>query len=103
MTLLFYQIEPYKNGVSLIFPSSLLDRYSLEPKTERIFEILWGILEIIQFILNILMDKYLDEAWDYMFWIKSIEVIHPPKKLNYMQGLKSAILATFQKRMAMPC
>ena len=40
-------------------------------KQKHFFGILWGIFEIIQFILNILMDKHLDGAWD-MFWIKSI-------------------------------
>ena len=43
-TLLFYQIEPLKNGASLIFPSSIT-RNSSAPNAKRIFEILWGILE----------------------------------------------------------
>ena len=48
LTLLFYQIEPLKNGASLILPSSIA-RNSSAPEAKRIFEILWGILEIIQF------------------------------------------------------
>ena len=43
-SLLFYQIEPLKNGVSLILPSSIA-RNSSAPNAKRIFEILWGILE----------------------------------------------------------
>ena len=43
-TLLFYQIEPLKNGVTLILPSSIA-RNSSAPNAKRIFEILWGILE----------------------------------------------------------
>ena len=38
-TLLFYQIEPQKNGHSLILPSSNA-RKSSAPKAKRIFEIL---------------------------------------------------------------
>ena len=41
---LFYQIEPLKNGASLILPSSIA-RNSSAPNAKRIFEILWGILE----------------------------------------------------------
>jgi hypothetical protein len=43
-TLLFYQIEPSKNGASLILPPSIA-KNSLAPNAKRIFEILWGILE----------------------------------------------------------
>ena len=43
-TLLFYQIEPLKNGVTLILPSSVA-KNSAAPNAKRIFEILWGILE----------------------------------------------------------
>ena len=43
-TLLFYQIEPSKNGASPILPSSIA-RNSSAPNAKRIFEILWGILE----------------------------------------------------------
>ena len=39
VTLLLYQIEPYKNGVTLILPSSIA-RNSLAPNAKRIFEIL---------------------------------------------------------------
>ena len=45
----FYQIEPLKNGGTLILPS-IIARNSSEPNVKRIFEILWGIVEIIQFI-----------------------------------------------------
>ena len=47
-----------------------------------------------------------------MLWIKSFvalskhtskEVIWPKKFLNYMHGLKSAILAIFQKGLGWPC
>ena len=43
-----------------------------------------------------------------MFWIKSLggtfkEVIWPKKYLNYMHGLKSAILAIFQRGLGWPC
>ena len=44
LTLLFYQIEPLKNGVTLILPSSIATNSSA-PNVKRIFEILWGILE----------------------------------------------------------
>ena len=43
-TLLFYQIEPLKNGASLILPSSIARNW-LAPNAKRIFEILWGIPE----------------------------------------------------------
>ena len=43
-TLLFYQIEPLKDGVTPILPSSI-SRNSSAPNAKRIFEILWGILE----------------------------------------------------------
>ena len=43
-TLLFYQIEPLKNGATLIFPSSIT-KTSSAPNTKIIFEFLWGILE----------------------------------------------------------
>ena len=39
ITLLFYQIEPLKNGASLILPSSIA-RNSSAPNAKRIFEIL---------------------------------------------------------------
>ena len=38
-TLLFYQIEPSKNGASLILPSSIASNSSA-PNAKRIFEIL---------------------------------------------------------------
>ena len=43
-TLLFYRIEPLKNGPSLILPSSIA-RNSSAPNAKRIFQILRGILE----------------------------------------------------------
>ena len=48
------------------------------------------LFEIIQFI-------HLDGAWD-TFWKKSLkDGILPQKSSNFMHGLKSAILANFQK------
>ena len=43
-TLLFYRIEPLKNGPSLILPFSIA-RNSSATNAKRIFQILWGILE----------------------------------------------------------
>ena len=43
-TLLFYKIEPYKKGPFLILLSSIA-RNSSAPNENRIFQILWGILE----------------------------------------------------------
>ena len=43
ITLLFYQIETLKNGVTLILPSSIA-RNSSAPNAKIIFEILRGIL-----------------------------------------------------------
>ena len=54
-----------KNGPFLMLPSSIA-RKSSATEAKRIFEILWGILEIIRFIL---WDKQLDGAWDIL-WIK---------------------------------
>ena len=42
--MLFYQIEPLKNGASPILPPSIA-RNSSAPNAKIIFEILWGILE----------------------------------------------------------
>ena len=44
LTLLFYRIEPLKNGPSLILRSSIA-RNSSAPNAKRIFQILWGIRE----------------------------------------------------------
>ena len=44
ITLLFYQIEPLKNGAFLVLPSSLY-RSSSAPKATIIFQLLWGIFE----------------------------------------------------------
>ena len=61
------------------------------------FEILQGILEIIQFILNVFSDKHVDGAWDNI-WKKSIKgtfialqmkSFGPQKvQIMYMKGLK---------------
>ena len=70
-----------------------------------------GILEIIQFILS---DKhldgagrslrhFLDEFKHWHFHSPSNEVIWLKKISNYMQGLKSAILAIFQTGPEWPC
>ena len=102
-TLLFYQIKPLKNGASLILPSSIA-RNSSAPNAKRFFEILWGIFEIIQFILS---DKHLDRAGrslrhfldkvkEWHFHCTSNEVIWSKKISNSMHGSKSAILAIFQ-------
>ena len=102
-TLLFYQIEPLKNGASLILPSSIA-RNSSAPNAKRIFEILWGILEIIQFILS---DKHLDGAGrsprhfldkvrKWHLHSTSNEVIWSKNFSNSMHRSKSAILAIFQ-------
>ena len=69
-----------------------------------IFDILWGILEIIQFILS---DKhldgggqslrhFLDKVKECHFNSTSNEFICPPKNSNSMHGSKSAICAIFQ-------
>ena len=61
-----------------------------------------------------LSDKYLDGAGRslrhildkvklWQFHITSNEVMCPKKNLNYMQGLKSAILAIFQTGPGWPC
>ena len=55
-------------------------------------------------------DKHLDGAWD-TFWIKSRNGTFSalqmkafgPKKMNFMQGLKSAILAIFQSGLGWLC
>ena len=81
--------------------SSRIARSSKETLNKQKFEILWGILEIIQFILS---DKHLDgagqslrhildEIKEWHFHSTSNKVIWPKKKSKYMQGLKSAILA----------
>ena len=46
----------------------------------------------------------MDRAWD-TFGIKSLNgtFIWPKEFLNYMQGLKSAILAIFQRGPGWPC
>ena len=48
-TLLFLNILPEKRKHFLILSSSL-SRYSSAPKTKRIFEMLWCVIEIIQLI-----------------------------------------------------
>ena len=48
-TLLFQNILTQKNKDFLILPSSL-SRYSSAPKTKIIFQMLWCVFEIIQFI-----------------------------------------------------
>ena len=93
-------------------PSSIAGD-SQKPQTRRIFEIQRGILKIIQLILS---DKHLDGAGQSLryfldkfkqwhFHSSSNEVIWLKKISNYMQGLKSAILAIFsdRARMAVPC
>ena len=58
----FQVVKQQKNGQSPI-PHPRLPKWSQLPKTKRIFEILWGKLEIIQFIL---LDKCMDrpgQAW----------------------------------------
>ena len=73
-------------------------RNSTTPYEKRIFEILRGILEIIQFILS---DKhldgagrslrhYLDKVRKWHFHSTSNEVIWPKKISNSMHGSKSA-------------
>ena len=55
-TVLFQKFKYQKNGlVPILYPR--LQKSSHLPRTERIFEILWGKLEIIQFILS---DKHMD-------------------------------------------
>ena len=79
--------------------------------TKRIFEILWGILEIIQFILS---NKHLDGAGQSLriFWKKSkndtliapqMKSFGQKKNLNSMHRSKSAILAIFQTGPGWPC
>merc|ERR1711940_254468 len=46
---------------------------------------------------------FLDKVTWWHFQSTSKEVIWPKKILNYMQGLKSAILAIFQKGLGWPC
>ena len=69
-----------------------------EPKTKRFFEIVQGILEIIQFIVNVLSDKrdiFCKKIIKGTFLALQMESFGP-KNSNYMQGLKSA-------GMALPC
>ena len=109
-TLFFHQIEPQKKGHFLILPSSSA-RNSQELKTKRIFQIQRGILEIIQFIQFIHLEKHLDGAWDtfgkkitqWHFHSASKEDIWPKNFSNSMQGLKSAIMAIFQRGPGWPC
>ena len=56
-TLLFHQIEPQKRGNFQILPSSIT-RNSQELKTKIIFQIQRGILEIIQFIQFVHLEKH---------------------------------------------
>ena len=103
VTLSFYQIEPYKKGPFLVLPFSIA-RNSLAPNAKRIFEILWGIVEIIQFILSAMqldgarqsLRHFLDKVKEWHFNSTSNEVILPKKFSNSMHGSKSAILAIFQ-------
>ena len=75
------------------------------------FHFLWAEMEIIQFIHFYLLFKahgrslrhVLDKITWWHFQITSKEVIWPKKFLNYMHGLKSAILAIFQKGLGWPC
>ena len=46
---------------------------------------------------------FLDKVTWWHFQSTSKEVIWPKKILNYMHGLKSAILAIFQKGLEWPC
>ena len=46
---------------------------------------------------------FLDKITWWHFQSTSIEVSWPKKNLNYMHGLKSAILANFQKGLRWPC
>ena len=46
---------------------------------------------------------FLDKVTWWHFQSTSKEVIWPKKILNYMHGLKSAILAIFQKGLGWPC
>ena len=62
-TLVIHQIEPYQKGPFPILHSSIA-RNSLELKTNRIFQIQRGILDLIQFIQFIHLKKHLDGAWD---------------------------------------
>ena len=76
------------------------------------FEILWGIVETIQFTLS---DKHLDGAGrSPRYFLDKFKEWHilvlqmmsfDYKKSNYMQGLKNAILAIFSDRagIAVPC
>ena len=76
------------------------------PKQKYFFDSTKSFFEITHLSIFIHMDKLLDGAWD-IFWIKSgndtfialqMKAFGPKKISNFMQGLKSAILAIFQKR-----
>ena len=98
-----------KKGPFLILPSSIA-RNSYKLKTKRTFRIHRGILEIIQFFQFIHLEKHLDVAWA-TFGKKLLngtfteleKKTFGQKKLNSMQGLKSTILAIFQRGPGWPC
>ena len=76
-----------------------------------ICQMLWCLFEIIQFIhfyplfqaLGRSLRQFLDKVTWWHFKSTSKEVIWPKTFLNYMHGLKSAILAIFQKGLGWPC
>ena len=103
VTLSFYNNEPSKNKHFLILLSSLA-RNSQEPKLKRIFEILWVLFEKS---LSLYFDwpkswiwqtleKVMNNFSKWHFHNASKEVFWPKKILNFMHGIKSAILAEWK-------